>query len=128
INSAASIEDLVQTVTHTARDVIGAHEAITLYLGEHGSGLRSSKPMCIGAYSDKYAEWDSQVPDLGPIWNSPLVQTRKAFRISQDELTRHADWPAICTLNVPPPAGGLLGGPFTRRDGSSLGVLFLSDP
>ena len=37
INGALSIEQMLQTVTGTARDIIGAHQAITLFLLGHGS-------------------------------------------------------------------------------------------
>src|SRR4051812_43641063 len=55
INGAPSIERLLQTVTETARDVIGTHQAITLFILARGSGPRPPKTLAVTSFSDKYA-------------------------------------------------------------------------
>ena len=61
INGALSIEQMLQTVTDTARDIIGAHQAITLFLVAPRPGA-SAPPRTRGvaSFSDKYADWRGQ--------------------------------------------------------------------
>src|SRR5437764_3242346 len=53
INSALSIDKMLQVVTETARDVIGAHQAITLFIDPR-PGQRARRIQANAAYSDKY--------------------------------------------------------------------------
>src|SRR3954470_12614281 len=59
INSALSIDKMLQVVTETAREVIGAHQAITLFIDPR-PGQRMRRVQAHAAYSDKYAEWRSR--------------------------------------------------------------------
>ncbi len=43
INGALSIERMLQTVTDTARDIVGAHQAITLFLVSPRGGQRRTR-------------------------------------------------------------------------------------
>src|SRR2546429_1104422 len=53
INSALSIDKMIQTVTDTARDVIGAHQAITLFIDPR-PGHRLRKVQAHGSFSVRY--------------------------------------------------------------------------
>src|SRR3954453_12392625 len=57
INSALSTERMLQTVTDTARDIIGSHQAITLFLLRPGSAQRPAKTIAASSFSEKYHEW-----------------------------------------------------------------------
>src|SRR5581483_1364936 len=60
INSALSIEKMLQTITDTARDVIGCHQAITLFINEQGTGQRPPRTEAVTSFSDKYGGWKSR--------------------------------------------------------------------
>src|SRR5258706_4893831 len=66
INSALSLERMLQTVTETARDVIGGHQAITLFIDPR-PGQRLRRVQAHAAYSEKYAEWRGQALQLDEI-------------------------------------------------------------
>src|SRR6478609_1126250 len=63
INGALSIERMLQTITETARDVVGSHQAITLYCPDEPSAAAGGpapasaacKTASFAAFSDKYA-------------------------------------------------------------------------
>src|SRR3954449_3863064 len=66
INSALSIDKMLQTVTDTARDVIGSHQAITLFIDPR-PGQRQKKAYAHASYSERYAEWRGQPLQLDTI-------------------------------------------------------------
>src|SRR4051794_35908831 len=51
VNGAPSIEKLLQTVTDTARDVIGSHQAITLYVADPNGQARPPKAQAYTSFS-----------------------------------------------------------------------------
>src|SRR3954471_10211990 len=57
INSALSIDKMLQTVTDTARDVIGTHQAITLFLLNDSTARRLPRTLAVTSFSDKYEGW-----------------------------------------------------------------------
>src|SRR5436309_3775964 len=56
INSALSLEKMLQTVTDTARDLVGSHQAITLLILEQPTSMRPARTQSFGSFSDKYAD------------------------------------------------------------------------
>ena len=58
INAAQSMERMLQTITDTARDVVGSHQAITLFTcGETpATHHHGSRTLGVSSFSDKYAE------------------------------------------------------------------------
>src|SRR5215212_4326235 len=57
INSALSLEKMLQTVTDTARDLVGSHQAITLLILEQSQQQQQRPPrtLSFGSFSEKYA-------------------------------------------------------------------------
>lgn len=127
INSALSAERLLQTVTDTAREVIGAHQAITLFILNKGSDLRPAKTQAVASFSDKYAKWRDEPLRLDAIANSVVAQSHGATRMTEKELRDHPDWDIVQGLKIPPVVGGMLAAPLTGRSGENLGVIYLSD-
>jgi signal transduction histidine kinase/ActR/RegA family two-component response regulator len=126
INSALSIDKMLQTVTDTARDVIGSHQAITLFIDPR-PGQRQKKAYAHASYSERYAEWRGQPLQLDSIADTAVFRSYTATRMSEAELLEHPDWEIVRKLRVPPIRGGMLGAPFTGRDGTRLGVIYLCD-
>src|SRR4051812_7639052 len=75
INSALSTERLLQSVTDTAREVVGAHQAITLLVVNKGSDQRPAKTTAVTSFSDKYASWRKETLRLDPIANTMVAQS-----------------------------------------------------
>src|SRR5690349_1759794 len=126
INSALSIDKMLQVVTETARDVIGAHQAITLFIDPR-PGQRARRVQASAAYSDKYAEWRGQPLQLDAITDTAVFRSYTATRMSETELLDHPDWEIVRKVRIPPIRGGMLAAPLTGRDGSRLGVIYLCD-
>jgi signal transduction histidine kinase/response regulator RpfG family c-di-GMP phosphodiesterase len=129
INSALSIERMLQTITDTARDIVGAHQAITLFVASTTDGPEPGRPIteAVASYSDKYAEWRPRKLRLDAIAGTVVARSRAATRMTVAELHDHPDWNIVRNADIPPVVGGMLAAPLTGRDGSNLGVIYLSD-
>lgn len=127
INSALSIERLLQTVTDTAREVVGSHQAISLFVINRETEQHAAKTLALASFSDKYAQWRKEPLRLDPIASSMVAQSPTATRMTERELHDHPDWEIVRKLKIPPVVGGMLAAPLTGRDGQNLGVIYLSD-
>jgi signal transduction histidine kinase/DNA-binding response OmpR family regulator len=137
INSALSTEGMLRTITDTARDIVGAHQAITLYLpdapmpppppGPSGQSPRPQKTVAVGSFSDKYIEWRDRELKLDVIATTLVAQSRSATRMTETDLHDHPDWDIVRTADLPAVVGGMLAAPLTGRDGTNLGIIYLSD-
>ncbi len=127
INSAQSIERMLQTITDTARDIVGSHQSITLFLAGADNKAQSSQTQAITSFSDKYAEWRDRKLDLDAIAGTIVAQSGSATRLSARELFAHPDWEIVCRANIPQIEIGMLAASLRGRDGSNLGVIYLAD-
>jgi signal transduction histidine kinase len=127
INSAQSTERMLQTVTDTARDIVGAHQAITLFLVTPRGVQRAARTLSVTSFSDKYAAWRGRRLQLDGIATTVVAQSRAATRLTARELRDHPDWDVVNQAEVPPIGGGMLAAPLTGRDGTNLGVVYLAD-
>src|SRR5688500_2639223 len=126
VSGSLSIERMIQTVTDTARDVIGAHQAITLFIDPRASGTQR-KVEATASYSDKYADWRGQPLELDEIVDTAVFRSYTATRLTEAELLEHPDWEIVQKVRVPPVRGGMLAAPLTGRDGTRLGVIYVCD-
>jgi signal transduction histidine kinase/response regulator RpfG family c-di-GMP phosphodiesterase len=126
INAALSIDKMLQTITDAARDVIGAHQAITV-LFDPRPGAHKGRTQSCASYSDKYASWRNKPLDLEPVAGSAVARSHTATRMTESELHLHPDWEIVRKLNIPPITGGVLAAPLTGRDGGNLGMIYLCD-
>jgi signal transduction histidine kinase/DNA-binding response OmpR family regulator len=127
INSALSIERMLQRITDSARDIVGSHQAITLFIHDAGSDQRAARTKAVCSFSERYAEWRKRDLELSPIARTIVAQSRTATRMTTEELHAHPDWAIVGQLDIPPIRGGMLAAPLTGRDGTNLGVIYLSD-
>ena len=127
INSALSIERMLQTITDTARDIVGSHQAITLFIHDAGTDKRAARTKAVCSFSERYGEWRKRDLELSPIARTIVAQSRSATRMTTAELHAHPDWEIVRQLDIPPIRGGMLAAPLTGRDGTNLGVIYLSD-
>jgi signal transduction histidine kinase/DNA-binding response OmpR family regulator len=130
INSAPSIDTMLRTVTDTAREVIGAHQAITLCVADWltgSSGTRGST-LAIGSFSTRHPDWQGRPLALDAMAAALVARGRTVTRLTEREFTLSVEWDAIRHAALPPVIGGVLTVPLTGRDGTSLGVIYLSEP
>ena len=127
INSALSVEKMLQTVTDTARDLVGSHQAIMLYVLEPSYGQRAPRTQAFTSFSDRYAEWHDRPLDLDLIATTVVARSHAATRMTERELREHPDWEIVRDASIPPIRGGMLAAPLVSRTGTHLGVIYLSD-
>lgn len=127
INGAESVENMLQTVTETARDLIGAHQAITLFLLDPGADSRPPRTQSFACFSDKYADWRGERLELDLAATTVVARSHAATRMTEQELRDHADWDIISRMRIPPVRGGMLAAPLVGRTGATLGVIYLAD-
>jgi signal transduction histidine kinase/DNA-binding response OmpR family regulator len=128
INSALSMTRMLQTVAETARDIVGVHQAVTVFLSEGSSfSPQKGRVTAIGSFSDKYSTWCEQELRLDALADSLVARLHSAVRLTDEELADNPDWEILRTVELPPIHGGILAAPFTGRDGANLGMIYLSD-
>ncbi|HEX8521657.1 MAG TPA: response regulator [Tepidisphaeraceae bacterium] len=127
INAALSIDKMLKLVTDTAREVVGSHQAITLFILDPGSEFRPPRTQAVASFSEKYADWREKPLALDPIAKTIVATSHTATRMTEAELHEHPDWEIVRKLKIPPIASGMLAVPLTGRGGNNLGVIYLAD-
>lgn len=125
INSTLSLDDTLKLITQQARDIVGAHQAITsMAVAESWAQAITTSDL-----SDKYAAWRPFTLPSGSIGISELVcRENRPLRMTQAELEAHPAW---CDTSAGdgrrPPMRGWLAAPLIARDGRNMGLIELSD-
>ncbi|AUX20734.1 histidine kinase [Sorangium cellulosum] len=121
INSARSLDDMVAAITEAARDVAGAHQAMTLVKVERpGEPARTAVSI-----SERYATFqqESPTPIAGRL-GAFVYGRNRPLRMTQRELSQHPEW--LDDGGQTPPRG-YLAVPLTAPDGRNMGTIQLSD-
>jgi two-component system, cell cycle sensor histidine kinase and response regulator CckA len=125
ITASLSLDETLQNITDQARQIIGAHQAVTgLTVNQHWA--ESIKTVSL---SDHHAAWinDEEPLDMALIYDL-LCLHNKPLRLTQAELKAHPAWRNYApTADKRPPIRGLLAAPLIGRDGHNIGLLHLSD-
>jgi signal transduction histidine kinase/DNA-binding response OmpR family regulator len=142
INAATSLPRTLQFITDTARDVIGSHQAITLFrMDAEGLAHDGRTPTPAGteaggfargysSFSDKYADWRGRPLQLDLAAGSVVATSRTPTCLTPASLKAHPDFPLVVKLETAgeiPPVVGMLAAPLIGRDGRNMGVIYLSD-
>ena len=125
IGSARSIVELLQVVTETARELVGAHQGTTSVV----FGRNWTRAAHAISLSEKYAAWRSydERPDGSGIYRL-VCQVNRPMRLTQTDLEAHPAWRGFGeAARRHPPMRGWLAVPLTARHGKNIGVLQLSD-
>lgn len=125
ITSMRSLHDVLKIVTEKAREVIGAHMAIT------GMTLDGNWDQAITAasFSERYAAYGAfdARPEGAGIY-SLVCQSNRPVRMTQPEMEAHPRWRGFGRYGERhPPLRGWLAAPLTGRVGQNLGLIQLSD-
>lgn len=125
INSTLSLDEIIQLITTSAREIIGAHQAV-INLAVDGDWEKGIMKVSL---SDKYAQWRdyNEAPDGSGIYKL-VCQTQRPQRLTQTELEAHPAWRGFGkAAGKHPPMRGWLAVPLTSRSGKNLGIIQLSD-
>jgi signal transduction histidine kinase/DNA-binding response OmpR family regulator len=126
INTALSIDRMLKTVTDTARDIIGSHQAVTLYIAGPATGP-AGKSRAVGSFSEKYAAWNDAELNIDAIASRLAGHAQSTTCMTQDQLMDSPVWDILRKAEFPPLSGGLLIAPLSGRNGANLGLIYLSD-
>jgi signal transduction histidine kinase/DNA-binding response OmpR family regulator len=124
INSARSLQGLLKTVADSARDAVGAHQAITLFLPANAA--RTPRSEATGSFSEKYEQWRDRSLRLDVCAQTEVGRSPIAVRMTQDQLERHPDWAIVKDLDLPP-IHGMLAAPLSTIGSRSLGLIYVSE-
>lgn len=125
INSAASTDDVLSVITEQARDIIGAHQAVTSLTAGNGR----ARAIITVSLSEQYAgrRPHAAAPNGSGV-DAPAVGQHRPPRLTRQQLEGHPAWQEFGGgAAEPPPLRGWLAAPLIGRDGSNLGQIQLSD-
>ena len=123
--AARSITELLDLITDTAREVVGAHQASTSVVFGEDWG----KSVHAVSLSERYAAWRAydERPDGSGIYRL-VCQLNCPMRLTQAELETHPEWRGFgAAAKRHPPMRGWLAVPLTGRGGRNIGLIQLSD-
>ena len=125
INSALSVEQVLQAIADRAAAIVGTHQSVTSLT------VNDNWEQAINAVylSDKYAQWrgyDAK-PDGSGIY-ACVCHLNRPMRMTQAELEAHPHWRGFGKEAENHPAmRGWLAAPLVGRDGHNIGLIQLSD-
>ena len=125
LNAAPTVEAALETATEAAREIVGAHQAVTSMTID-GTFAQAIVTVSL---SDRYAEWRDYegAPDGSGVYRLVCEQNHP-MRLTQDELEAHPDWRGFgVQAGRHPPMRGWLAAPLIARGGQNLGLIQLSD-
>lgn len=125
ITAAASLEELLNSVTKAAQEIVGAHQATVGFLRNNSW----NSLIAINLMSDKYEKWrDFKASPHGSGIYTMIGETNKPIRMTQAELEAHPRWRGFGQYaSSHPPMRGWLAAPLVWKDDRILGLIQLSD-
>ena len=119
-----SLGDVLSVVTDRAREIVAAHQAMTMLTSSHEGGPSVGTV----SLSEKYAAWRGHELHPGTSALELLVRrTNRPMRLTTAELDAHPARASLDAWNGRPPLRGWLAAPLRDRDGANLGLIQLSD-
>ncbi|MFN6465282.1 MAG: PAS domain S-box protein [Nostoc sp. DedVER02] len=125
INSALSVEEVLQIITEQAASIISVHQCVT------SMTISQNWAQGINAIymSEKYAQWRDydEKPDGSGIY-AFVCQLNQSMRMTQAELESHPRWRGFgMEAKNHPPMRGWLAATLRGREGHNIGLIQLSD-
>jgi signal transduction histidine kinase/DNA-binding response OmpR family regulator len=125
LNTAHDLSSVIDFVTQTVREIIGAHAALTRIVAD-----APDKPALLSvSWSDKLASWRNSSARFGTSELDQLVcGSNQSRRVTHQQLGVMPQFRASISDNsTVPPMRGWLAAPLISRDGINLGLIQLSD-
>ncbi|MUL38278.1 hypothetical protein BWI75_18565 [Gloeocapsopsis sp. AAB1 = 1H9] len=125
INSALSMEEVLQVITDQAASIISTHQSVTSMTNDQNW----SQAITAVHLSDKYAAWrDYDESTDGSGIYACVCQLNRPMRMTQAELEAHPRWKGFGKeADRHPPLRGWLAAPLVGRNGQNIGLIQLSD-
>ncbi|MBD2259449.1 response regulator [Pseudanabaena sp. FACHB-2040] len=125
INSALSVEDVLQLITDQAAAIVGSHQSVTSMTVDQNW----AQAITAVYLSDKYAQWrDYNEKSDGSGIYACVCHLNRPMRMTQAELEAHPRWRSFGKEGQNhPPMRGWLAAPLVARDGHNMGLIQLSD-
>jgi PAS domain S-box-containing protein len=125
INSALSVEEVLQVITDQAASIVGVHQSVTsLTINQNWAQAINAVRL-----SDKYAAWrnyNGQTDGSGIY--ACVCHLNRSMRMTQAELEAHPRWKGFGKeAENHPPMRGWLAAPLIGRNGDNIGLIQLSD-
>ncbi|WP_397409637.1 PAS domain-containing protein [Polaromonas sp.] len=120
-----TLEGVMQEVADQARSIIGAHQAVISLR----RGPEKEQTISTLSLSDRYADDRRLADSPDDSWIAAIIgETDRPTRLTQAELEAHPRWLGPGAFaDQHPPLRGWLAIPLRGRDGTSVGLLQLSD-
>jgi serine phosphatase RsbU (regulator of sigma subunit) len=125
VNAADDLGEILDLVTEQAREIVGAHQAVTS-LTRNDDWAQAITSVSL---SDRYAAWrDYDVPPDGSGIYAWACEVAQPVRMTQAELEAHPRWRGFGE-HAPehPPMRGWLAAPLIGPHGALLGLIQVSD-
>lgn len=124
IHGAQTLDEALDHISQTARELIGANVAVAQLDG--GAGRTAVERR---ALSRKYRPYSGMPIDEADLrWAALVRESRKSVRFNQTELEANPAWTAACSRRFEGvTVRGLLAAPLVGSDGKALGTLQLTD-
>jgi PAS domain S-box-containing protein len=125
INSALSVEEVLQVITNQAASIIGTHQSVTsMTIDQNWTQAINTIYL-----SQKYAAWrDYDEPTDGSGIYACVCHLNRPMRMTQAQLEAHPRWKGFGkAADKHPPMRGWLAAPLVGRDGQNIGLIQLSD-
>lgn len=121
---AEDLDSVIQKITDTAREIVGAHQAVTSIVG----GGDWTRARTVQSLSEKHAAYAGGDPLLGRTGLCVWAAARNApVRMTHEELTMHPRWREADAAGALP-MRGWLAAPLVDRNGQNVGLVQLTDP
>ncbi len=125
INSTLSLDEMLQVINDSARQIIGAHEAETVITTRPDLG----SPERSRSYSDKYAAWaaEGRHTDLSPVYDF-VLDDASVVRMTKREIERSLSSRGLTGVAPGHPfLEGWLAVPLVSREDRTLGLIQVAD-
>jgi PAS domain S-box-containing protein len=125
INSALSVEELLQTITYQAAAIVGTHQSVISVTNNYNWSVAID----FVYLSDKYSQWrDYEKPNDRLSFYQCVCHLNRSMRMNQAELKTHPCWEKFGKeADKYPPMRDFLAAPLVKRDGQNIGLIQLSD-
>jgi CheY-like chemotaxis protein len=123
INSALSPEEMLRVLTSLARDILGAHQAVALMLGE-GKGGSPESAVSLSARYDEAGE-RAVLRDSAAL-PAFLAQVHRTVRVTRGDRESVSPWRSLLASDRPARLGWMAA-PLSTREGRPIGLLHILD-
>ncbi len=125
INAAPVMDQALQAITDSARNVLGSHQAVTLFVRESDHTAKNQIDVCT-SFAEQFADFRDKKYDLNRCMDTAVARGRTPVRMTEEQVREHPDWEILKDLSLPP-LRDMIAVPLIGRAGQHMGIIYLSD-